>query len=83
MEFGDTVTIKYPLVHDTETPRQKKESVDCAVYVMRFIEQLLWGEKLRLPQTDVPYLRLKYVSRILKEGRAAGVHEKGGSSEAG
>ena len=80
MEFGDSATLSYPLVRDDATPKQKRETVDCVVYVMRFIEQLLNGEKLRLPHADVPFWRLKYVTRILKEGCAAGIIEKGDSS---
>lgn len=53
------------------------------MYVMRFIEQLFDDEKLRLPQTNVPYLRLKYVACILMEGSTAGISEKGNTSTGG
>ncbi|XP_039135787.1 uncharacterized protein LOC120273222 [Dioscorea cayenensis subsp. rotundata] len=79
MDLDESTTANYPIVHDTNTPRQKRRSVDCAVYIIRFIEQLLDGEKLRVPQADVPYLRLKYVTGILKEGSAAGITDKGDS----
>lgn len=61
-------TTAYPLTHDRDYPRQKEGSVNCAVYVMHFIEHILQGEKLYLPQNDVPYLRLNYVAHILMEG---------------
>ncbi|KAH7668402.1 Ulp1 peptidase protein [Dioscorea alata] len=80
MELGEAATSSYALIHDRSTPRQKRGSLDCSVYVMRFIEQLLADEKLRVPQTDVPYLRLKYAARILLDGRAAGVGDKGETS---
>ena len=80
MEFGESATLSYPLIEDEDTPRQKADTVDCAVYVMRYIEQILDNQKLRIPHTDVPYLRLKYVATILKEGSAAGIFEKGDTS---
>ncbi len=80
MEFGQSLTLYYPLIHDNRTPRPRRGTVDCAVYVMRFVELILVGEKLRVPQKYVPYFRLKYVARILVEGRRSGLIEKGESS---
>uniref|UniRef100_UPI0035D04FAD hypothetical protein n=1 Tax=Bartonella sp. MR168JLCBS TaxID=3243556 RepID=UPI0035D04FAD len=54
--------------------------IDCSVYLMRFMEQLLDGEKLRVAEKEVGYLRLKYAARILLDGSAAGVSGKGGPS---
>ncbi len=78
--LGEAVTASYPLVHDRDAPRQRSGSIDCSVYLMRFMEQLLDGEKLRVPEKDVPYLRLKYAARILLDGSATGVNGKGGPS---
>lgn len=50
------------------------------MYVMIFIKQILQGEKLWLPQNEVPYLQLKYIVHILIEGITHGIH-KGESSK--
>lgn len=63
-------TTVYPLNLDRDYPMQKENIIDFNVYVMRFIKQILHGEKLRLPQNDVPYLRLKYIAHILTDSIA-------------
>lgn len=57
-----------PLNHERNYLLQKVGSVDCLVYVMCFIEQILDAKKLCLPQTDVPHMRLHSAARILMDG---------------
>lgn len=68
LKFSVTNTNSCSLVHACDCPLQKVGSFDYSIYVMRFMEQILQGEKLHLLVSDKPFLRLEYATRILEDG---------------
>lgn len=72
IELWEIATEKYPLIHECNCRRQKKGSIDCPIYVMPFIELILNGKKLCLPQNDVLHMRLHFTACILMAGIARG-----------
>lgn len=63
---------EYPFIHEHNCSRQKLGSVDCLVYVMSFIEQILQGEKLHFLWTDVIHMRLHFTASIFMDGITRG-----------
>lgn len=57
----------YSLTH-VRNWSQQKDGVSRSIYLMRFMEQILNREELYLHVTDVPFLRLQYMERILVDG---------------
>ena len=63
-----------PLEHEHSRPQQESGTIDCPIFIVCYMEQILREEELNITQTDVSYLWLHYITRIL----VGGMYRRGG-----